>query len=96
MRHTELKSLTDLTGKNLKPSSAGNWNDYPLPFRYVGTIHALLQWPRKLIKYICSLTYDNYFNQYYSGSVMNICYCYHLKIYYSQCLRIHSIEAKPA
>lgn len=32
MRHTELKSLTDLTGKKkqkTKPCSAGDWNDYP-------------------------------------------------------------------
>ena len=45
--------------KNLKPSSAGDCNDHLPPFRYVGTIHALLQWPRKLIQYICSLAYDN-------------------------------------
>ena len=51
--------LDRLNRKNLKPSSAGDCNDHLPPFHYVGTIHVLLQWPRKLIQYICSLAYDN-------------------------------------
>lgn len=38
MRHTELKSLTELTGKeNPKPCPAGNWSDYPSQFCYAET-----------------------------------------------------------